>query len=55
MKFDDRFVCQACAAVFRPTRGEELCPKCEAAEQRRLDEIGRELNARAYREKARCI
>lgn len=51
MKLDDRFVCPACAAVFRPARNEELCQKCESAERRRLDELGAELNARAYREK----
>lgn len=44
MKLDDRFLCPACATVFRPLRDEDLCPKCAAAELRRLEEIEREAD-----------
>lgn len=51
MKRDDLFCCPACASMFRPIRNEEICPKCEADERHRLDEIENEINAAAYRER----
>lgn len=44
MKFDNLFCCAGCAIMFRPTKVQDLCPKCEQAEQRRLAEIERDAD-----------
>jgi hypothetical protein len=44
MRFDDMLCCPSCAAMFRPVRDEEICPKCERAEAKRLEELKREVD-----------
>jgi len=51
MKSHNVVLCPACAAVFRPQLGEEICAKCEQVEKQRLDELDNEINARAYQDK----